>query len=317
MAERFGLLLAVTEGTIVRYADISPLPGFSSESHRETEQDLAHLLDRCRTSSDLKLAAPHRFPSMSWGLAQITADLPTSDLSLPVNGLLTGDHDTVLGDVQRQRADGYRSFKLKVGKFPIAQEIATVRAIRAAVGSSVELRLDANRAWSLDDAVTFGRGIADCGIRYIEEPVRDPAGLEDFHRVTGLPLALDESLRDGQTISQLAERIRSLAGLAAIIIRPMLLGSTEVIRQLAAVADARGVSVVCSSAFESSVGVAAVARLAAKIANRSTACGFDTLSWLTDDSVSPPLTIQHGHLSIPANWAEHLTLNRRIVEQIR
>ena len=71
-------------------------------------------------------------------------------------------------------------------------------AVRASVGPAVALRADANRRWTLEQAVQFGQAAAGAGLQYIEEPVACTADLPEFHRRTRLPLALDESVDEGE-----------------------------------------------------------------------------------------------------------------------
>ena len=136
-------------------------------------------------------------------------------------------------------AQPYAALKLKVGRRddPVADAVA-VLAVRQAVGPGVALRADANRRWTLEQAVQvglargegilmhtlhsapfsaspwlrlcswrlqFGKGAAAAGLEYVEEPVATPADLAQFHRRTGIPLALDESVDEGEGPVQRAE----------------------------------------------------------------------------------------------------------------
>lgn len=71
-----------------------------------------------------------------------------------------------------------------------------VVAVRAAVGARVLLRCDANRGWTLDQALRFGALLSDAGCRleYLEEPVRDVLQLAEFCHRSGMRVALDETV---------------------------------------------------------------------------------------------------------------------------
>lgn len=93
----------------------------------------------------------------------------------------------------------YAALKVKVGRRadPL-EDAAALLAIRAAVGPGVRLRADANRAWSLEQAVAFARAVPAAVLEYVEEPTKDPADLAELYRRTALPLALDESVDQGE-----------------------------------------------------------------------------------------------------------------------
>jgi L-alanine-DL-glutamate epimerase-like enolase superfamily enzyme len=80
-------------------------------------------------------------------------------------------------------------------------DAACLLAVREAVGPSVELRADANRSWSRDAAIAFGRAVQTANLAFVEEPVAKPAAdLAAFHAATAIPVALDESLDEGASL---------------------------------------------------------------------------------------------------------------------
>ena len=172
---------------------------------------------------------------------------------------------------------GHGCVKLKVargeGSAGAMEDAARLRAIRTAVGPDVALRADANRRWSLNDALSFGLQCAELDLEYVEEPVTDPANnLAAFHCTTGVPVALDETVDEcavsakaaGTAIERaLAEYFEPTFGVAALVLKPSVLGGLEATASCAAAARSRGVNVVVTTAFESGVGVATCANLAA------------------------------------------------------
>jgi isochorismate synthase/2-succinyl-5-enolpyruvyl-6-hydroxy-3-cyclohexene-1-carboxylate synthase/2-succinyl-6-hydroxy-2,4-cyclohexadiene-1-carboxylate synthase/O-succinylbenzoate synthase len=123
--------------------------------------------------------------------------------AVEINALIAScDGDTPLSaatEAKRLVKQGYSCFKIKVargvGAAGAALDADRVEAIREAVGPDVTLRCDANRGWSLNDALTFGLRVTDLNLQYVEEPVRDVENdLAAFHCTTGVPVALDESV---------------------------------------------------------------------------------------------------------------------------
>ncbi len=95
-----------------------------------------------------------------------------------------------------QFAKGHRAFKLKVG-FGVARDLENVAAIRARLGAGVRLMLDANQAWSLDEARRVAPRLEDFDIGWLEEPLRADRPLAEWRALQGataIPLAAGENL---------------------------------------------------------------------------------------------------------------------------
>ena len=96
----------------------------------------------------------------------------------------TGPHELAVAEAEALVRAGHRCLKFKVarpGSTPL-EDAARLSAVRRAVGPGVGLRADANRGWALNDALTFGLGVLDADLEYVEEPVADPlADLAAFH----------------------------------------------------------------------------------------------------------------------------------------
>lgn len=314
--EREGLLLAIDRaGEHLKYAEIAPLPGFSSETVDEAASELQTLLSD-ESAGYEQMASLANYPSVAWGISQLAlqnapAHAPVATRSIRVNGLLSGEPRACLERAQTLVSEGYTALKLKVGRGSIVSDSQLVRTLRELIGPAIELRLDANRAWSFADAAQFASLIQGCEIAYIEEPLADPGGLSLLHQQTSLPLALDESLRDLPM-----RHLAAIHGVRSVIVRPMLFGS---IAKIAAVIDLAGeldAAPVFSSAFESSIGVAAVARLALESNANPAAAGFDTLSWLADDLCTPALQISAGQLDLSQFEASSIRLHQSMLREL-
>jgi L-alanine-DL-glutamate epimerase-like enolase superfamily enzyme len=92
--------------------------------------------------------------------------------------------------------EGYRAFKLKVG-FGAERDIGNLDALQDTLGSSVELMVDANQAWTLTQAIEAAPRLERSAIRWLEEPLRADrpwAEWEQLKRATKLPLAAGENI---------------------------------------------------------------------------------------------------------------------------
>ncbi|MEZ6118563.1 MAG: o-succinylbenzoate synthase [Pirellulaceae bacterium] len=277
--ERAGLLLQQQVGTSVFWSDAAPLPGFSDEI-------LSDVID------DFQAGPPFQTASLQFAQEMLTFQQTLSvnldsPVSVPINALLTSDSQYALDSASALAESSYRCVKLKVGRHSLETEIDLVRTVRNHLRQDQTLRLDANRSWTLPQAIRFGHAISDLSIEYIEEPLADPANLETFFAETRLPYALDETLTEASCGSLVA----TFPQAAAFIIKPTLLGSLQPIQQI--VAD--GHKVVLSSAFESGVGIACLAQIAQHFAP-TTPCGLDTIRWIEQDVLQNSPTVKQGEL---------------------
>ncbi|PAP77898.1 o-succinylbenzoate synthase [Rubrivirga marina] len=318
---RDGLLFRVESiGGHVGWGDAAPLPGFSRESLAEAESTLRDL-GAALVGREIDVGAG--LPGGALAAALDAAGLPASvrfavDLALldlaalevgrtppqvlhpdpavvlPLNGLVMGTGDAAVESALWLAKAGYVAVKLKVGRQRVAEDVALVRAVDEALPAAVALRLDANRAWSWDEAVAFAEGVDGVVLDYVEEPLAEPERMPELWHDTGLPLALDETLQEpggGTAIRGWAE---------AAVLKPTLLGGVARTLALAAAARAAGVRPVLSAAFESGVGLRGIAALAA--ATGAEPAGLDTYRWLAADVLSP-LPFDRARVDMPGLFA--------------
>uniref|UniRef100_A0A1D2A6W6 isochorismate synthase n=2 Tax=Auxenochlorella protothecoides TaxID=3075 RepID=A0A1D2A6W6_AUXPR len=192
----------------------------------------------------------------------LCAELAGPHLSgpLPNNALLDCGEQTVAKAAEAAKKlvlQGWRAIKIKVGRRANPElDAAVVCGVRSAVGSEVVLRADANRAWSLPQAVQFGKAAARAKLQYIEEPVQDWQDLESFWRATGIATALDESVTQEGILDPPPE------GTVALVLKPGVMGGPEATFELARTAARLGLQVALSSCMETREGLALLRELA-------------------------------------------------------
>jgi o-succinylbenzoate synthase len=212
---------------------------------------------------------------------------------VPINALLDDFSPASLDAVSSLCQAGYGCVKVKVGRAPLQEEARAVCALLEQLPEACRLRLDANRAWTLADAVWFCCETASPRIDYIEEPVRDTEDLYEFMGESPIPAAIDETLME-----QGGRALREFEGIAAAVLKPTLLGGLLAALSLAEAAWQNGVQPVISATFESGIGTAALAHLAAVVQAPETAAGLDTYRWLSEDLIDPPLDLSTGSFNI-------------------
>jgi len=210
-----------------------------------------------------------------------------------VNALATGDDESaILKKIEKSISEKYRSIKIKVGRKSVETEINLISNIRSMVGYEVSLRLDANQAWDLEEAVTFAKSVKDLEIEYIEEPLKETGKLATFYGKTGIPIALDESLNE-----MLPESIESKKWINTLILKPAVIGSVRKILRFLNQAKKFGQNIVISDTFHSGIGLSFMIRLAS-ILDEPTPMGFDTYQWLKDDILVNRLPVKDGYFDL-------------------
>jgi L-alanine-DL-glutamate epimerase-like enolase superfamily enzyme len=225
---------------------------------------------------------------------------------IPVNGTIGFGGPAAGAQAALQAIEaGFTTLKLKAGaERETLDLVARVRAIRAAVGPDVRLRLDVNGAWDLPTAEERLEAVSRFGIEYVEQPLPadDGAGAAELRRRVDVPVAADEA-----AASLVAVRRLLAEGAADIlVVKPARVGGPLAVAEIAEAAAARGVPVVLSTLFETGIGIAsalvAVARLPRVVAARfpaPLAHGLATAGLLEHDLLDEPLVIDSGHMHAP------------------
>lgn len=298
---REGLLLAVQDQAGQgNWVEVAPLPGWSSES---LEQCLSWLLAH---KNNLSLTQTPALPSVSWGLYLAQAHLPQPGNRLRLNALLTAAEPGQLEQEASALSElGYRTVKLKVGRFDPQQEHARIAAVLKGLGGLGQLRLDANRSWTLGQALALVEICEDLQLEscldYIEEPLQAIEDLPAFSQACHWPVALDESLGHS-TISPAIWQACS-----AVVLKPMLLGAAATLNWLTQ-AQFSGKKITISSLFESPWGLAKLAFWAAQVAPDQ-AAGLDTWRSFAPQPELPPWEIAQGQLILTQKMLDTPPLN--------
>jgi O-succinylbenzoate synthase len=193
------------------------------------------------------------------------------------------------------RGSGCGTAKVKVAEpgQSTADDEARLEAVRDALGPTGKVRVDANGAWSVDEAVTAVRLLdrAAGGLEYVEQPCPTVEELASVRRRIDVPVAADESIRRAED----PYRVRDLEAADVAVLKVQPLGG---VRACLRIAEDIGLPVVVSSALETSVGIAAGVALAAALPSLEHACGLATVRLLTDDVVAEPLLPVDGFLPV-------------------
>ncbi len=294
--ERTGWLIELsTNNGLTGWGEIAPLPGVSPEEELAKMDDWdAERVDGSMITPSVRCGLDMAFLNLNDPdyLPTELRSIPRADRDIPVNALLIGELDDMLKQARAAIREGYRTLKVKVGRADPAEEIQLLHAINQVVSDDVKLRLDANRAWNPGEADKYLDVLSQMNVEYIEEPFREPRASLAWSEGTGIPIALDESLR---TIEP--DDLHAYAGIRAVVLKPTLLGGLARSADFATAAVSMGAYPVVSAMLESGIGTATLARFAAAICEEDTAVGLDTYRWLAEDVITPRLRFQQGRLA--------------------
>jgi o-succinylbenzoate synthase len=192
-------------------------------------------------------------------------------------------------------ASGCSTAKVKVAEpgQSLADDEARVEAVRDALGPAGKLRVDANAAWTVDEAEAALTVLGRYDLEYAEQPVLTLEEMAALRRRVDVKLAADESIRTA------ADPLR-VAGLEAADIVVLKVQPIGGVRACLRVAAACGLPVVVSSAIETSVGIAAGLALAAALPDLPYACGLGTVPLIDGDICASPLVPVDGMLPVGA-----------------
>ncbi|MFQ5811155.1 MAG: mandelate racemase/muconate lactonizing enzyme family protein [Armatimonadota bacterium] len=196
------------------------------------------------------------------------------------------------------RAAGFRCFKLKVGMArSMDDEHERVAAVRDALGPDIALRLDANGAWGVEQAIRTIRALEKHDLELVEQPVR-PGDLDGMRRVresVNTPIAADEDI----TSLASAQRVLQAGAAQVLVLKPMVLAGLRPACQIAQLAGAMGASVIVTTTIDAGIATAAALHLAATLPAGGPACGLATGALLAGDLITRPLEVRCGLMEVP------------------
>ena len=282
LTRRHGRLLRVldTDGRI-GWGDAAPLPEFGIDEAAATAfaEECAYL-DLSARRLDLPLNA--------W-----LSGRPAIG-SIAVNANLGALSDKSPAQARQAIAQGYRMLKFKVGTAPLLDEIKALKQLGGGLPAEIKLRLDANRAWSIQEARDFIESCQNLPIDGLEEPLLTPgsAALDTLQGLADFPLAIDES------IELLAEKsFFQHPPVRRLILKPARHGGMLASIEIALRASMAGIECIVTSALESACGTLACAHLAAAIAPHSVH-GLATSEWFAHDT-GTGAEIREGRFCLP------------------
>jgi o-succinylbenzoate synthase len=308
LTERPLLVVALTgDDGVTGYGEAAPLEPYDGvslgrardalERYRAVIEDRTprgpgELLEALRAADDLPQALA-ALDIAFWDLAGRRAGLPVCALlsdraatAVPVNASIAAeDRAGAAAAAAAAVQDGYRCVKVKVG---VGDDAGRIAAVRAATGPQVALRLDANGAWTVQQAERAIAALVPAGLELVEEPVRGLSATRELRERVPVRIAIDETAsQPGALASGAADavclKVGRCGGIGGLLAAASLVRST-------------GADVYVSSTYDGPLGVAAGVHAAAAL-RVDIPCGLATLGLFAE--LDDPLPVRDGAIAVP------------------
>lgn len=278
------LTSAIPSWRFTGVGECAPLPDLSCDYGPDYEQRLRAVCAEVEREQRLDSECWRHLPSMLFGLQMAFRSAAGSlagdyrllypsaftrgERGLKINGLVwMGTYDEMCERMEQKLAQGFACVKLKIGAIDFESELSLIRQLRARYSADdVELRVDANGAFSVADAPRKLDALARYDLHSIEQPIRQGQweAMARLCQNTPLPIALDEELIG---VNDKADKVSLLDTIRPqyIILKPSLHGAFTGAEEWMTLARERGIGYWTTSALESNAGLNAIAQWCAAV----------------------------------------------------
>ena len=262
--------------------ECSYLPGLNPEILATYEDKVKEVCDQINESEFWLNEGLIEFPSVHFGLETALLDLEkkgtkilfetefsTQEKPISINGLIwMGTHENMMNQVDEKLKQGFRCIKLKIGAIDFEKELNILKSIREK-SKIIEIRVDANGAFSPSEAMEKLKRLAEFNLHSIEQPIKKglSATLNQLCKESPIPIALDEELIGKFSLEQKAETLDAIDP-PYIILKPSLIGGIKGSKEWIKLAEERNIKWWITSALESNIGLNAVAQFVSTTDNK-------------------------------------------------
>ena len=250
------------------------------------------------------------FPSIQFGLEMAFLDLLSDSSnvlfpskftsgkgSIPINGLIwMGDEQFMKSQIRSKIDAGFDCLKIKIGAIDFDTELSLIKAIRKEYDvETIELRVDANGAFSPLEAMEKLKRLSDFNLHSIEQPIRQGQynAMAELCAHAPLPIALDEELIGIHDVTKRGLLLQTINP-QYIILKPTLIGGFSGSQSWIDIAEKQSVDWWITSALESNIGLNAIAQWTYQLnVNRPQGLGTGALY---TNNIEAPLKIDNGRL---------------------
>lgn len=263
--------------------ECAPLPDLSCDFVPDYEEILLGFCKEFEQNGILNYEELLSYPSILFGLetalrhyeqssfALWNTPFSKGEVGIPINGLIwMNDIRTMSEQVESKISQGFRCIKLKIGALGFEKETELIKSIRKQYSiEELSLRVDANGAFTIKDAVEKMNTLYDLGIHSIEQPIIAGKWKEMRELISNspLPVALDEELIGHNKYSEKIELLKFIKP-EYIVLKPSLHGGIKGCSEWIEIAEKMDIGWWLTSALESNIGLNAIAQWCATLNNK-------------------------------------------------
>ncbi|WP_282180428.1 o-succinylbenzoate synthase [Maribacter stanieri] len=284
--------------------------GLSFDDVPEFEEKCTWVSNNIDLGKDELLKQLQNFPSIQFGVEQAFMSLRSKNpfhlfestflndqKPISINGLVwMGDKEFMHQQIEDKLNDGFSCIKMKIGAIDFDTEIELLKSIRQRYSKeSIELRVDANGAFSPQEALSKLDVLSKLDLHSIEQPIKQ-GQIEEMKKLcsnTPLPIALDEELIGIVDVTKKAEVLQTIQP-QFIILKPSLVGGFAGSSEWISIVEKNNIGWWVTSALESNIGLNAIAQWTATLHNEMPQ-GLGTGSLFTNN-IESPLEVDNGGL---------------------
>ena len=286
------------------------LRGLSADDRPDYEEKLQWVCQNIHLGESKLWQELMEFPSIQFGVEMaflsfksenpfvlFPSKFTSSDKSIVINGLVwMGDEAFMKRQIEEKIEQGFTCIKLKIGAIDFDKELALLRFIRQNFDeNTIEIRVDANGAFSENEALDKINQIAGFKLHSIEQPIQKNHTdmMSVLCKSTNLPIALDEELI-GVFSFEDKERLLQKIQPQYIILKPSFIGGFRGTLEWISLTEKMNIGWWITSALESNIGLNAIAQFTF-LQNNLMPQGLGTGSLYTNN-FDCPLQVSQGQL---------------------
>ncbi len=286
------------------------LRGLSIDDRPDFEQTLQWVCDNIDLGLHHLYDQLTAFPSIQIGIETAFKSLAARDpfqiypsefskgkASIAINGLIwMGDKAFMTKQIASKLNEGFGCIKMKIGAINFDTELSLLKSIRQEFSASeIEIRVDANGAFTPKNALEKLKQLSDLDLHSIEQPIATKQWdqMACLCEQSPLDIALDEELIGVFSIEDKQELLNHIKP-QYVILKPSFIGGFKGSNSWIALAQAKGVKWWVTSALESNVGLNAISQYTFT-KNSTLPQGLGTGSLYTNN-IASPLQITKGSL---------------------
>lgn len=286
------------------------LRGLSADDRNDYEEKLNWACQNIHLGETALWGALLEFPSIQFGIEMaflslksenpyllFPSDFTNTTKSITINGLVwMGEASFMKQQIEEKLADGFNCIKLKIGAIDFQKELELLQFIRSHFSAEqIEIRVDANGAFALNEALDKLKQLNQFQLHSIEQPIKkgNSKAMKDLCETTPFPIALDEELI-GIFLFEEKEKLLQEIKPQYIILKPSFVGGFRGTKEWIRLADKYKIGWWITSALESNIALNAIAQWTF-LQNSKMPQGLGTGA-LYNNNINCPLEVSKGQL---------------------